>query len=125
VERGVGEGCRASGVSDGFAEPDFLGDFSGAGVCFFFFGRGVSSSELLFFFADFVFFGVLSGVSLGLAEDSSPSGVFFGFGFALFGDGDGDALRLGFGLGVASASDDGVESDLRYVPGRSTSLRCA
>jgi hypothetical protein len=113
--RGGAAVARASGVSEGLAEPFFffgLGDFSGVGF-FFFFPFGDAS-----FAADFFGFGrgVASGVSLGLGDASdSSAGDFFAFGF-FFGDGDGDSPFFflcgdvfDFGVGAGDFSLD-VES---------------
>jgi hypothetical protein len=75
IARGVGAGCRASGVSDGLGDADFLGVFSGAGLCFFFFdlgfGVGVSSAAGVFFFFALGFFGVAFGFGLRLGDGDS------------------------------------------------------
>lgn len=94
IAPGADAGGRATGVSDGFGDADFLGVFSGIG--FFFFGFGVVS-----FAADFLL------LDFGVADGVSSSGVAFRFALG-FGDGDADfdlcfaALALGDGLGDSS-----------------------
>ena len=104
IAPGADAGGRATGVSDGFGDADFLGVFSGIG--FFFFGFGVVSFAADFLLLDFGV-AVASGVFFGVADGVSSSGVAFRFALG-FGDGDADfdlcfaALALGDGLGDSS-----------------------
>lgn len=141
---------RTSGVSDGFAEPFFLGVGEAepdwpfpAVVFFFFFPFGEASFD-----GDFFGFGcvVASGVSLGVADASGSSDFFFfGVGdgsdssaedfFGLdffFGDEDGevfffflsgDAFDLGEGVGVFSLA--GESTARAFKIGLPSSVCCA